>query len=135
MHPTCEACRYSWWPEGKPVIMDDSERLLSNGGMGECRQHPPEVPLDRSRHFPLVMPGDWCGGFLANMEETIPVPRSQLMQLLELAEDDLFTRYSEFNKDPTDEDRTLMLSLYRLVGKEVPEFFSRTYGWEDPSIK
>jgi|GEM_PF-4544910 len=85
----------------------------------------------------MVVNMKWPDYFIINpkvdeiAEETIPVPRSQLMQLLELAEDDLLTQHSEFSNDPTDEDRILMLSLYRLVGKEVPEFFSRTYGWEN----
>lgn len=62
-------------------------------------------------------------------EKPISVPRSQLIRLIELTEDDLLAQYSEFSNDPTDEDRELMLSLYRLVGKEVPEFFRRTFGW------
>jgi len=64
MNCVCEACHYSWWPNEKPVNMDDSERTLSNGGMGECRYHSPEAPLDRSRYFPIIMPLDYCGNFL-----------------------------------------------------------------------
>lgn len=60
----------------------------------------------------------------------IPVPRDQLMQLIELAEDSIYTSESEFSNPPTDEERGLMLSLYRLVGKEVPPFFVRNFGWK-----
>ena len=63
------------------------------------------------------------------MPDTISVPKGQLMGVLELAEDSLCTGHSEFSSDPTDEERKLMLSLYRLVGKEVPTFFVRTFGW------
>ena len=62
-------------------------------------------------------------------DNTIPVPRDQLLQLLALAEDSLLTQYSEFSNDPTDEDQGLMLSLYRLAGKEVPPAFFSYFGW------
>ena len=57
------------------------------------------------------------------------VPRDQLLALIELAEEDLYTQYSEFSSSPLDGDRELMLSFWRLAGKEVPPFFSRTFGW------
>ena len=63
------------------------------------------------------------------MNSEIPISRDKLMQLLELAEDSLFTRYSEFSSNPTDEERELLLSLYRLAGKEVPPYFAETFGW------
>ena len=58
------------------------------------------------------------------------VPREQLMRLLELAEDSILTGCSEFGDNPTDEDRELMLSLWRRAEKEVPEYFRRTFGWK-----
>jgi hypothetical protein len=63
------------------------------------------------------------------MKGECSISRDQLTQLIELAEEDLVTQYSEFSNDPTNKDRELMLSLYRLVGKEVPPFFARTFGW------
>lgn len=62
-------------------------------------------------------------------DEMVSVPRDQLMDLIYLAEEALYTQDTEFSDPPTDKDRDLMLSLYRLVGKEIPPFFSRTLGW------
>ena len=62
-------------------------------------------------------------------DNTLPVPLSQLLQLIELAESALIMQYTEFSNGPTDEDRDLMLSLWRLVGKEVPPYFFRYFGW------
>ncbi len=50
----------------------------------------------------------------------VTIPRDQFMQLLELAAEALNTRDCEFSSYPTNEERKLMLSLYRLVGEEVP---------------
>ena len=58
------------------------------------------------------------------------VPREQLMRLIELAEELLWVQYSEYSNHPTDGDRELMLSLWRLVGKEVPSFFARKFDWK-----
>ena len=58
------------------------------------------------------------------------IPREQLLKLIELAEDAIQVRDEEYSNDPTDEERELMLSLYRLVGKDVPEYFRRIFGWK-----
>jgi len=63
------------------------------------------------------------------MNETITLEKQQLLELLVLAEEFLYTRYSEFSDSPTPENTALMLSMYRLTGKNVPGFFQRTFGW------
>ena len=60
----------------------------------------------------------------------ITIPRDQFMRLIELAEGDVWTAYSEFSNDPTEEDRELMLAMWRLADKEVPPYFARTFGWK-----
>jgi len=62
--------------------------------------------------------------------EKVPVPRDQLLHVIELAENSIYMSESEFNDPPTSQQRDLMLSLYRLVGKEVPPFFARHFGWK-----
>ena len=59
----------------------------------------------------------------------IEIEKQQLFDLLMLAEEALSIQYQEFSNSPTDEDRELMLSMYRLAGKEVPDFFQRTFQW------
>ena len=63
------------------------------------------------------------------MNSEISISRDKLMQLLEVAEEALYLQYSEFSNTPTDEERELLLSLYRLAGKEVPPYFAKTFGW------
>ena len=60
----------------------------------------------------------------------LEVPREQLLALLELAEDSIDVQYGEFSNRPSEEDRDLMLAMWRVAGKEVPEFFRRTFGWK-----
>lgn len=59
----------------------------------------------------------------------VTITREDFDKLLYLAEEALDLRYSEFSNDPTDEDRELMLKMWALIGKDVPGFFCRNFGW------
>ena len=65
----------------------------------------------------------------------VEVPLDDLLALLELAENEIWDKCSEYGRDPIrrtpkDEDRDLMLAMWKLAGKSVPAYFSRTYGWK-----
>ena len=38
----------------------------------------------------------------------------------------------EYVAYPSDEDRELMLFMWRLLDKDVPEWFRRNFGWKQP---
>jgi hypothetical protein len=59
----CDRCVFAVWPKGAPVDMDADVRTIGNGGLGECRRHPPAVHNDVPRAFPYIWPDDWCGEF------------------------------------------------------------------------
>lgn len=62
--------------------------------------------------------------------EQVQITKQQLIDLVYLAEDSIATGYSEFSNSPDEEDRALMLAMYGLLGKDVPQFFQRTFGWK-----
>jgi hypothetical protein len=51
----------------------------------------------------------------------VPVDVKRLERLLELAEEALDVRDSEYSSYPTDEERDLLLSFYTQIGKPVPK--------------
>jgi len=79
------------------------------------------------RHSGIVHPDDRKA--VNFMDTHYVLSENQLMQLMELAEDELITRYEEFSESPTNDERELMLSLYRLVEKDVSIYFARIFGW------
>ena len=81
-------------------------------------------------------PSDVPGGHPARLHvetKTYLLTEEQVQDLVFLAERALYLQDTEFSNKPTEEDKSLMLSIYRLIGKEIPEYSARRYGWKlDP---
>jgi hypothetical protein len=60
------------------------------------------------------------------------IPRIVLEQLVELAEEALFTQATEFSNQPTAEEKLLMCAMWKQLEKPVPPWFARK-GWSTDS--
>jgi len=74
--------------------------------------------MDEDSPGDVVASGDLCVS--GSLPALVTVAHDQFMQLLELAEEALELRDTEFGSYPSDRERKLMLSFYRLVDREVP---------------
>ena len=62
----------------------------------------------------------------------IQISHADLLALIELAEDCVITRNSEYSNPPTAEDRALMERMWVLAGKDTPDYFVRHFTWGKP---
>lgn len=65
----------------------------------------------------------------------VTITRGDLDKLLFLAENSLYLQSTEFSNDPTDEDHDLMLAMWAKLGKDVPAFFARSFGWKHSELE
>jgi hypothetical protein len=61
--------------------------------------------------------------------EEVAVPREQFLSLLELAQDSILISASECSSPPTDKERELMFSAWRLAKIDMPPYLGRLLGW------
>jgi hypothetical protein len=63
--------------------------------------------------------------------EEVKIGREDLAWLVESAEGYLFVQADEYSNEPTDADRLIMLRMWKLLGKPMPEYFRRHCQWQE----